>query len=85
MHLRIDHVAGIIEAIDEDSKAIAGLLLACGPSKAFAEEQATLFEELVNHRQQLLMLLEGLRGRVRHTDELEIGGVEQGSSFLPQL
>jgi hypothetical protein len=67
----------LTEAIDEDSKAIAGLLQACGQSKAFALEQATLFEKFITHRQQLLILLAALRGRVRHTDELEITCVEQ--------
>lgn len=67
----------LTEAIDEDSKAIAELLQACGPSKVFALEQATLFEELLSHRQQLLVLLAALRGRVRHTDELEINYVGQ--------
>ncbi len=75
----------LTEAIGEDSRVIAGLLQACGPSRAFAEEQTTLFEELVNHRQQLLMLLEALRGSVRHSDELGMGSIEQGSSYFSQL
>jgi hypothetical protein len=64
------NIAGLAEAIDEDSKAIASLLQACGPSKAFEPKQCALFEELISHRKQLLVLLQELRGTVRHTDDL---------------
>jgi hypothetical protein len=67
----------LTEAIDEDSKAIASLLKACGPNKAFALEQATPFEALISRRQKLLVLLADLRGRIRHTDKLEVNRVEQ--------
>ena len=81
-HIRVQdderqrNIFRLTEAIDEDSKAIAGLLQACGQSKVFALEQATLFEKFISHRQQLLVLLAALRNRVRRTDELEINGVE---------
>jgi acyl-CoA reductase-like NAD-dependent aldehyde dehydrogenase len=52
------NVFRLTEAIDEDSKAIARLLTACGPSKAFEPEQATLFHELIEHRRHLLTLLQ---------------------------
>jgi hypothetical protein len=71
------NIVRLTEAVDEDSKSLARLLQACGTSKAFALQQAALFEELISHRQQLLVLLGALRGKVRRTDELEMNCVEQ--------
>jgi hypothetical protein len=67
----------LTEAIEADSKAIARLLQACGPSKTFEPEQAILFEGLISHRKQLLIQLQALRGHVRHTDQLGINYVRQ--------
>jgi hypothetical protein len=71
------NILKLSEAIEEDSRAIAALLQACGPSRAFAPQQACLFEELLNHREQLLVLLAALRGRVRHTDDFVIHYAER--------
>lgn len=71
------NILKLAEAIEEDSRAIAALLQACGPSRAFVPQQACLFEELLNHREQLLMLLQSLRGSLRKTDAVGNSQIEQ--------
>jgi hypothetical protein len=47
-----------------DSSTLAG----AWPKPSLLTQQACLFEELLNHREQLLMLLQSLRGSLRKTD-----------------
>jgi hypothetical protein len=67
----------LAEAIEEDSSAIAALLRMRGPSRALLPHQACLFEELLNHREQLLMLLQSLRRSLRKTEVFGDSQIEQ--------
>jgi|SRR6185437_14495380 hypothetical protein len=56
--LRLQLILDLTQAIGEDSKSIAMLLEGHGPRRAFKPEHAKLFEELIRHRKQLIVLLQ---------------------------
>lgn len=50
----------LINAIESDSEAIAGLLRACGSSRDFGPEQQRQFEQLLRRRRKLVARLQQL-------------------------
>jgi hypothetical protein len=55
----------LAEAIEEDSVAIARLLMACGSSLNFGRDELREFERLIRHRRRLTTRLERLRRAAR--------------------
>jgi hypothetical protein len=55
----------LAQAIEEDSVAIARLLMACGSSLNFGRDELREFERLIRHRRRLTTRLERLRRAAR--------------------
>jgi hypothetical protein len=73
-HFNVRHypVAGLLDAIEKDSEALARLFETCGSRRNFGPVERHRFERLLRHRSRLIAKLEGLRSP-RRPDKMDSG------------